>query len=554
MAETSKGFERARKEAKRWLKALRSGDGGALERFQKALPRHTDNPGLREVQQALARERGFESWAALKEQLAFELGTDGKTLVDQFLSLACLSFSGDDWPKGPSSDPRRGKWTAAERLRSRHPEVSTATFACAVVCGEIVHVEHLLKAEPALAARPGGTQGWEPLLLLCHSRLPHPPAVENSLAMAELLLDHGADPNAHWFWPGGTKYKFTALTGVLGQGEMGAPEHARAEELARLLLERGADPNDEQALYNTHLVDDDTRWLEFLGRYGFSSRPEHHKNLSYLAAQAAENGRVKRLRWLLDHGADPNAHSIYSGKTCHQLALINGRPAVAELLEEFGAQRTTLDGRDAFLAAVARGDEADARRLLEGHHEYLEKVDPLIDAAEQNRLALVRRLLELGMDPKKEGQYGKRALNVACASRELTDLLLEYGADPAARCFGGTVAYWAYLGGHFEMARYHAEKSRSIFDAVVSGHLELARELLVEDPERVRKKDSHGDTPLHRLPDELERAEPMLELLLAHGADPQAKNEHGKTPPEVLEERGRDDLCDLLEAASDLQK
>ena len=54
MADTSKGFERARKEAKRWLKALRGGDSEALERFQKALPRHTDNPGLREVQQAKA--------------------------------------------------------------------------------------------------------------------------------------------------------------------------------------------------------------------------------------------------------------------------------------------------------------------------------------------------------------------------------------------------------------------------------------------------------------------------------------------------------------------
>ena len=48
-----------RKDAKRWLRAIRSGDQAALDRFRKWLPRHVGEPQLREVQQALARERGF---------------------------------------------------------------------------------------------------------------------------------------------------------------------------------------------------------------------------------------------------------------------------------------------------------------------------------------------------------------------------------------------------------------------------------------------------------------------------------------------------------------
>ena len=67
-ASSDAGFERLRKQAKRWLKALRSGDAEALARLGRALPGHSATPGLREVQQALARELGLESWAALKAQ------------------------------------------------------------------------------------------------------------------------------------------------------------------------------------------------------------------------------------------------------------------------------------------------------------------------------------------------------------------------------------------------------------------------------------------------------------------------------------------------------
>ncbi|HVS64296.1 MAG TPA: hypothetical protein VMT85_12435 [Thermoanaerobaculia bacterium] len=53
-----------RKEAKRWLKALRDGDPDARARLARA---HPDAPvTLRGVQHALAREHGQESWTALK--------------------------------------------------------------------------------------------------------------------------------------------------------------------------------------------------------------------------------------------------------------------------------------------------------------------------------------------------------------------------------------------------------------------------------------------------------------------------------------------------------
>jgi uncharacterized protein len=62
-------LEVLRGEAKRWLKAISAGDSEALGRFRLALAHHTGIPKLREVQHALAREYGFPSWAALKQEI-----------------------------------------------------------------------------------------------------------------------------------------------------------------------------------------------------------------------------------------------------------------------------------------------------------------------------------------------------------------------------------------------------------------------------------------------------------------------------------------------------
>ena len=59
-------LDNLRGEAKRWLKALRAMDAPARERLRRAHPSAPAIPGLRDVQHALAREHGFESWVAMK--------------------------------------------------------------------------------------------------------------------------------------------------------------------------------------------------------------------------------------------------------------------------------------------------------------------------------------------------------------------------------------------------------------------------------------------------------------------------------------------------------
>jgi ankyrin repeat protein len=548
---------RLRKDAKRWLRAIRSGDQAALDRFRKWLPRHVGEPQLREVQQALARERGFASWADLKieaeDRAVAARGID--QLTEEFLRRACLSYGRDDWPE---------KWRRAERIRVAHPEVATATIYTAAVCGERELVRTLLDRDPTLVARRGGPQQWEPLLFVCYGRLPNDRARAESLAIAELLLDRGADPNTSWVWTGGdTSITFGAVAGAMGQGERGQPEHPSAELLARLLLDRGADPNQSQGLYNTQFEGDDTRWLELLFAYGLG--PQHRINwdprrpsvtgiLDYLLVAAASKGHLARLTCLLDHGADPNATSTYDGKSCYRLALLAGRPDVATVLLGRGARPEPIEGRDAFVAACMRLEPVVAARLLDGQPEYLAIVDPLIYAAGQGNAAVVRLFLELGMDPNREGQHGHRALHSACRHRETTDVLLAHGADPRGLCHGASAANWAVTGNHFEMGRFLAEQSRTLLDAVLSGHVQLARELCAGDPSCVRERTPRGNTALHMLPEDPVAAGALAQLLLDAGADPQARNEDGLTPAQRLEERGLDEIANLVSARSSPQE
>ena len=63
-------LENLKLEAKRWLKALRSGDTAARARLERSHPSAPAEPSLREVQYALAREHGQSGWPALKHEVA----------------------------------------------------------------------------------------------------------------------------------------------------------------------------------------------------------------------------------------------------------------------------------------------------------------------------------------------------------------------------------------------------------------------------------------------------------------------------------------------------
>jgi hypothetical protein len=69
-----------KKTAKRWLKALRDGNVDARERLARAHTALSETPTLRDVQHALAREYGFDSWIALTNAVAQPLSDETASL------------------------------------------------------------------------------------------------------------------------------------------------------------------------------------------------------------------------------------------------------------------------------------------------------------------------------------------------------------------------------------------------------------------------------------------------------------------------------------------
>ncbi len=572
-----------KKEAKRWLKEVRSGAPGARQRLVEHHPSPPEEPTLRDAQLALARSYGYAGWrelASALEELAFDQqGNDEQAAT--LLELSCLGYGvrpGANRYEGHFDSPERRQ--RAARLLRRHPRLSAHSLHCAAVCGDLAAARTFLKKNPAAATELGGPQRWTPLLYLAYGRLPVPAASDNSVALATLLLDHGADPSEYWTYriEGGVM-KWPALCGVIGGGEAGPaaqPPHPRAFELARLLLERGADPNPSQALYNSMFEGDDTRWLELLIEFGLDARspmawsdpPSSEPIFGYLLGQAIERGQLARAGLLLAHGADPEGPER---EPHYERALLGGHRTLAELLLRHGARKRELQGQKAFEAACMSGDERRARELLSEHPEYLARAGYLLihRAAAHDQVEAARLLLRLGVSPDHADHQGVRALHDAAVSNSLgvLALLLEQGADADARewRFGSRPLGWALHAQAKGAIELLAPRTRCIFTLVAGGRMSELSALLEREPGLARveigdadhpvglgvRAETRGQTALFVLPEDEDLALQIADLLLAAGTNPAQRDPSGKTAADFARERGLDAVADLLQLAAD---
>ncbi|XP_069508766.1 ankyrin repeat and KH domain-containing protein 1 isoform X2 [Ambystoma mexicanum] len=358
------------------------------------------------------------------------------------------------------------------------------TYACAGGFVEVIKV--LLKAEANIED---------------HNENGHTPLMEAASAghveVARVLLESGAGINTH-----SNEFKESALTLACYKGHL---------DMVRFLLEAGADQEHKTDEMHTALM------------------------------EACMDGHVEVARLLLDSGAQVNmpADSFESPLT---LAACGGHVELAALLIERGAnlEEVNDEGYTPLMEAAREGhEEMVALLLAQGANinaqteetqetaltlaccggfsevaDFLIKTGadvelgcstPLMEAAQEGHLELVKYLLAAGANVHATTATGDTALTYACENghTDVADVLLQTGADLEHESEGGrTPLMKAARAGHLctvqfliskgaNMNRSTANNDHTVVSlACAGGHLAVVELLL-----------AHGADPTHRLKD-----------------------------------------------------
>jgi ankyrin repeat protein len=242
-----------------------------------------------------------------------------------------------------------------------------------------------------------------------------------------------------------------------------------------------------------------------------------------LLMQASLYGTANDVRWLLDHGADPNAADL-GGVTALMNSVENG--AKVALLLKAGADPNThsIDGRTALLLAVDRKHSADAvRPLLErGANPNAEpgQNDPLVQVARNGDLDSIKLLAAA-----RNGKYPPAALAAAAQSDCFACLRLVLDSMPPKTAL-----------------------SDALRAAAVTSPVEYMVALLDAGADPNAKDPVTGQTALMRAAYS-DLADPRrVGLLLDHGADLSARANDGDTAAEKAARKGHTEVAKMLNA------
>lgn len=510
------------------------------------------------AQLVLAREYGFATW----QQLTVYISPGAEV---PFESLACLTYGTSDRPSN---------WQRAADMLQVNPDLASTDIWTAACAGNADTVRQLLADDPTLLDQRGGYFDWEPLLYACYSRLDE----GSTLEVARVLIEAGANPNAHYMWAG--QYRFTALTGAFGEGEMGPvnqPEHRDCQALAKLLLQAGAHPNDSQALYN-RMFTEGSKVLELLLKYGLAANDRNNwlleedgqliehpeETLFYQLRYALKNHHVGRAKLLIDHGTklddDPD-----TGQSLYEIAVLRGHPDLADYLVDFGARKPDLTAVDRLASALAAGDERAARTLLQTDPDLVRKTEEkypslVIDAAASNQLDAVRAMANVGLSVNRLTH--RAPLHEAAWSNHLkmVQLLIGCGADTGARDqhYAATPLQFAQTAGNPDIAAFIATCEIDVFDAVACNNEERLRALVSADTDllEARFRLFRTDTEAHPLDWMTPLAfaatrgqSDMVDVLLSLGANLAVSTENNIRLIDVLKDQGSTDMANKIEQA-----
>ena len=483
-------LERLKATAKDLRDLVRAGVDGAIEAVREHHPRmaslHAGSPEavafkLAAAQLTVARHHGFASWPKLVAHVesvhAFarspheHLGDGTARDGDELIRLACINY-GDDSPS---------RVTAALALWRADPVVATSSIFTAAAVGDHTIVAALVASRRGAAIESGGPFDWPPLLYATYSRLVTGAPSHDFVETVRVLLGAGAEPNTGFLWDGLVP-PFTAITGVVGRGEQGATPHVQQLALLQLLLDAGADPNDGQIVYNAGIGNarptDDTDWLELLLTHGlgqptngpwyrrFGDRlAEPAALIAELLHDAARRGFVNRATLLLDHGADPNRSGDHPGFRDHspyQDAVERGYPHIATLLTGRGVRPTPVGPVELVVGRCLAAEPVTSEEVLAARVHTPDLVRVATEL--QKPIATIRRLIDLGWDINAKNRT--TALHEAAMLGDLDRVraLVALGADPTIHddSFDATPAGWAEHFGNDDARQYLDGLTRQI--------------------------------------------------------------------------------------------
>lgn len=531
-------LERLRKEAKRWLKNVRDGDPRAVSRLLQALPEAPSLPGLRDVQHALARERGYDGWRSLKSSLSARSTTVPGSREEALAALLRAAEEGDvDRVRGILD--RHSDIIDERGELSGHSGMRTALhFAVDGPHEPVIRLLLERGADPNI--RDQGDRAF-PL---------HFVAEQGRLDLVRLLIEHGADPIGS-----GDHHELEVL------GWATAFEYVEpAQELVDYLLEHGARHNIFSAVATGDVAA--VREIVAASPSELERRMDltnHHRRPLHLAV-------VKRqkevLKTLLELGADPGTVDE-SGLTSLDQAVLSGQLALGQFLVERGAEVTLP-------AAVVLERDDDIERLLADDPDALRPGHRwgtlIIRAAEYANGRVVANLIRLGAsvdvldDTKTSVDSTARYTPLHGAAWNgnsgTVRVLLENGANPRVRDekYCATPAGWAAYAGHHETRDLILAGPIDLFDVIRFDARDRIVDVLDRDPEALNRpfgeyasceSDRSWCSPLAAAVIG-DRAE-VARILIERGADTTIESPEGLTLWDLATESGKSDVARVLE-------
>jgi uncharacterized protein len=381
----------------------------------------------------------------------------------------------------------------------------------AAMNGNAAIIERLLKA--GADANSSGPDGMTPLMIVARN---------SDLKPAQLLLDHGANVNA-----AEQQKKQTALMWAAAQSQAG---------MVKLLVSRGADVN-ARALVNpvaTAMFSTATP-MEWMSNVSVEPRatyrtPGGMTPLLY----AAREGCLDCVKALVEGGAKVDMQDP-EGVTPLIIAVTNMQFNTAAYLIKAGANVDKWDfwGRSALYQAVdvntiPRGGRPDRPSLDET--TSLQVIEMLLQAgANPNlQLKLLPPYRNVGADRGVDGMLTIGATPLLRAAKALDApaiaLLLKHGANPNLPNIRGTTPVMAAAG----LGSVDAD-TRGVFTTEDTQFRSVASlKLILDAGGEINAKDNiRGQTPLHGA--SFWGWNAAVELLVARGADLNAKDSQGKT-------------------------